>query len=82
MTVVATVFFALTLLWAGVDIRLIEGDPVWMKPLKFALSFAVFFATIAVIETRLSEHVRNGWILRMTGWMMVAAFLFEMTYMM
>ena len=82
LTVVLSVLSALTLLWAGVDIRLIEGVPVWMKPFKFAFSFAVFFATIAVIETRLSEPVRNGWTLRIIGWIMAAAVLSEMAYMM
>jgi hypothetical protein len=53
-----------------------------MKPFKFAFSFAVFFATIAVIETRLSEPVRNGWTLRIIGWIMAAAVLSEMAYMM
>jgi hypothetical protein len=39
LTVVAVVLLALTVLWGFVDARLIEGVPVWMKPLKFALSF-------------------------------------------
>ena len=82
LTVVLIVLSALTVLWAGVDIRLIEGVPVWMKPFKFALSFAVFFATFAVIETRLSETVRNGWTLRIIGWIMAAAVLSETAYMM
>ena len=75
LTVVLSVLSALTLLWAGVDIRLIEGIPVWMKPFKFAFSFAVFFATIAMIESRLSEPVRNGWTLRIIGWIMVSVVL-------
>ena len=82
LTVVLIVLSALTVLWAGVDIRLIEGVPVWMKPFKFAFSFAVFFATIAVIETHLSEPVRNGRTLRIIGWIMAAAVLSEMAYMM
>ncbi len=80
LTIVALVLFALTVLWAFVDARMIEGAPVWMKPLKFALSFAVLFATIAVLETRLSERARDGWPLRSVGWVMAAAFLSEMAY--
>jgi len=82
LTIVLSVLSALTLLWAGVDIRLIEGVPVWMKPFKFAFSFTVFFATIAAIETHLSEPVRNGRTLRIIGWIMAAAVLSEMAYMM
>ena len=52
-----------------------------MKPLKFALSFAVLFGTIALIEPRLSPKVREGWPLRVIGWVMAASFLSEMAYM-
>lgn len=52
-----------------------------MKPLKFALSFAVLFGTIALVELRLSVTARSGWPLRITGWVMAAAFLAEMAYM-
>lgn len=82
LTVVAGVLLALTVLWGFVDARLIEGVPVWMKPLKFALSFAMLFGTIALVETRLSDRVRDGWPLRILGWVMAAAFLSEMAYMM
>lgn len=82
LTVVAGVLTALSILWAFVDPRLIEGVPVYMKPLKFALSFVVLFATLALVETRLSEGARTGWTLRITGWVMATAFLSEMAYMM
>ena len=82
LTVVSVVLLSLTVLWGFVDARTIEGVPVWMKPLKFALSFTVLFGTIALVETRLSERVREGWGLRITGWVMAAAFLSEMAYMM
>jgi hypothetical protein len=82
LTVVAIVLSALSVMWAFVDPRLIEGVPVYMKPLKFALSFAVLFATLALVETRLSEPRRTGWTLRIVAWVMAAAFLSEMAYMM
>ncbi len=82
LAVVAIVLLALTVLWGFVDTRLIDGVPVWMKPFKFALSFVVLFATIALVETRLSDRVRDGWPLRIVGWVMAAAFLSEMAYMM
>jgi hypothetical protein len=82
LTVVAVVLLALTVLWGFVDARTLEGVPVWMKPLKFALSFVVLFGTIALVEPRLSERARDGWTLRIVGWVMAAAFLSEMAYMM
>jgi hypothetical protein len=82
LTIVALVLLAVSILWAGVDTRLIDGVPVWMKPLKFALSFAVLFGTLALVEQRLSDAVRGGWAFRVTAWVMAAAFLSEMAYMM
>ena len=81
LTVVSAVLLVLMALWGMVDTRLIDGVPVWMKPLKFALSFVVLFGTLALIEPRLSPQARNGWPLRLTGWAMAAAYLFEMAYM-
>lgn len=82
LTVVAIVLLGLSALWSFVDARAIEGVAVWMKPFKFALSFVVLFATVALIEPRLSDPVRQGWTLRVVGWVMAAAFLSEMAYMM
>lgn len=82
LTLVAFVLLLLTGLWGLVDTRLIEGVPVWLKPLKFALSFVALFATIAWVEARLSEPVRQGRVLRVTCWLMAATFLAEMIYMM
>ena len=81
LAVVAFVFLGLSVVWGLVDTRQVDGAAVWMKPLKFSLSFAVLFGTIALIEPRLSRGVREGWPLRVTGWVMAAAFLSEMAYM-
>lgn len=82
LTIVSIVLLALAVLWGFVDGRTIEGAPVWMKPLKFALSFVMLFATIALVESRLSAEWRDGWTLRIIGYVMAAAFLSEMAYMM
>lgn len=82
LTVVAAVLAALSLLWAFVDTRMVDGALVWMKPLKFSLSFVALFGTIALLETRMSAPVRTGWPMRIVGWVMAAAFLAEMVYMM
>jgi hypothetical protein len=80
LTVVSIIFVGLGMAWALVDARQVNGAAVWMKPLKFSLSFVVLFGTIALIEPRLSGKVREGWPLRIIGWVMAAAFLSEMAY--
>ncbi len=82
LAILAGVLAVLSILWSFVDARRIEGVEVWMKPLKFAISFIVLFGTLALVEARLTETARNGWILRITGCVMAAAFLSEMAYMM
>jgi hypothetical protein len=81
LTVVSIVFLLFSVVWGFVDARQVDGAAVWMKPLKFAISFAVLFGTIALILPRLSPSVREGWPLRAIGWVMAAAFLSEMAYM-
>lgn len=80
LAVVSLVLALICLMWSLVDPRMVDVTPVWMKPLKFSLSFAVLFLTVALVEGRLSEKVRTGWLLRIIGWVMAAAFLSEMAY--
>ena len=82
LTVVAIVLLGVSVLWSFVDTRTLDGVAVWMKPLKFALSFVVLFATIAMVEGRLSEKVRSGRPMLVVAWVMAGAFLSEMAYMM
>jgi len=82
LSVVAAVLLVLSIGWGFVDDRLIDGVPVWLKPMKFAQSFLVLFATLALVEARLSAPVRTGWVFRGTAWIMAAAFLAEMAYIM
>lgn len=67
--------------WAPTDPRLLEGIPVWFKPMKFALSFAMMFGTLFLVEQRLSADWRNGWTLRVTVAVMATAMISEMAYM-
>jgi hypothetical protein len=64
----------------ALDARTLGGDNVWLKPAKFALSFAVLFATMAWVVERLSPAVRQGRALRFTLAAMVLAFWTEMAY--
>lgn len=62
------------------DGRTIDGEPVWLKPFKFAVSFAVLFATLAWAATRLSSLWRRSWGLVVFAAASAAAFFFEMAY--
>ncbi|MEM6696092.1 MAG: hypothetical protein AAF626_15650 [Pseudomonadota bacterium] len=69
------------LLWAvSGDPRVVSGGPVWAKPMKFAASFLVLFATIALVADRLSPPVRDGWPLRLIGLGMAVAMIAEMAW--
>lgn len=80
LAALSVALFVLTAGWAVVDLRLLYGVPVWAKPMKFAVSFAVFFITLALVERHLSPARRNGWTLRITTAMMAAAMILEMVY--
>lgn len=81
LTVVSAVLLGLTIAWGFVDPRQIGGVSVWLKPMKFALSFVVLFWTMALVEARLSAVWREGRLLRATALVMAAAYLVEMAYM-
>jgi hypothetical protein len=81
LVAVSLALLLLYLAWAAVDVRTIAGDPVWLKPTKFALSFVVTFGTLALIQQRLSPAWAEGWVLRIVAGVMAAAFAFEMAYM-
>ncbi|MEM8742037.1 MAG: hypothetical protein AAGE13_11160 [Pseudomonadota bacterium] len=64
-------FFMLVLLalgFAGLlsDARLLDGDPVWAKPTKFAAATLVHLVTLALVARLLSETLRHGWVMRIT----------------
>lgn len=81
LTVVSVVLALISMMWGIIDSRMVDGAFVWMKPLKFSLSFALLFVTLALVEMRMSASLRTGWTLKIIGWIMAAAFLSEMAYM-
>jgi hypothetical protein len=58
---------------AVVDDRVLLGAPLWLKPLKFAISFVAYAGTLAWLLGRLRERA-----LQRTGWVIVAASAVEM----
>ena len=80
LTILSAILLALALGWSLIDPRAVDGVSVWIKPLKFSLSFVVVFATIALVERRLSDGVRGGRTMAIVGHAMAAAFLAEMAY--
>jgi hypothetical protein len=64
----------------GLDARTLDGADVWLKPGKFALSFVVLYATMALVAERLSAAVREGRVMRITLAVMTIATAGEMAY--
>lgn len=62
------------------DARTLDGASVWLKPAKFALSFVVLHATLALVVERLSPALRTGRVLRATTVALVIATTGEMAY--
>lgn len=77
----STAIFAVVVAANAFDQRLLYGAGVWMKPLKFALSFIALFASIALLELRLSPSWRHGIVLKVTMFLMGASLVAEMGYM-
>ena len=81
LTAVSLAFLATCIFWAGFDSRMIDGTAVWAKPLKFSISFAVLFATIALVEPYFSPAWRDGRLFAAIAAVMAASMLLEMIYM-
>jgi hypothetical protein len=80
LAALSVALFGLMAGWALVDMRQLSDVPVWVKPMKFAASFAVFFITLALVARQLSPAWRNGWTIRITTAVMAVAVILELTY--
>jgi hypothetical protein len=67
---------AVALLGLVVDPRVITGAPAWMKPLKFAVSIAIYSATLLWMLTFIPERPR---LVALISWGVFLAFGIEMT---
>lgn len=71
---------AVTLVAWLIDRRLIDGASVWAKPIKFEMSLALHFATLALIVSRLGEPWRHSRLLWWIAAASVACTAFEIGY--
>ena len=81
----AVVSAALTVMLFGllvIDPRMLGAEPIWLKPFKFSLFFAVLFATLAVFARLLSDTHRFGLLAVGAVAASGAVFLFELSYIM
>ncbi|MBV1928720.1 MAG: hypothetical protein KUG81_04335, partial [Gammaproteobacteria bacterium] len=56
------------------------GAAIWHKPIKFALSLAIHFLTLAFLVQQLDKVRRTGITLVLFGYSAIAAMLFEQLY--
>ncbi|MEU7800472.1 hypothetical protein AB0B10_14460 [Micromonospora arborensis] len=81
LLVVAAGMLLLSLVAAGglfVDDRVLVGAPIWLKPLKFAISFAIYATTLAWMLSLHGRARRTGWWM---GSLVAAALVVEMGLM-
>ena len=62
------------------DLRLVEGSPVWLKPIKFGVSLGIHFFTLAVLAQLLTRPVRTGPTLTITSYLAIFALMLETIY--
>lgn len=79
-TAVLLALLAATLVIHAFDRRLFDGATVWAKPMKFEVSLALHFATLALIAGMLSPGWRDGYLLRGIAWASAACALAEVAY--
>ncbi len=82
LTSLSLALLVLYLLWGLAEDRVLPGgDPVWLKPAKFAVSFSVTFGTLAWAQAGLSAKWAGSLTLRITVAVMTATFSTEMLYL-
>jgi hypothetical protein len=74
-TLLMLVVLAGAIVGLAIDPRVITGAPAWLKPAKFAVSIAIYTATLAWIFTLLPEWPRTR---RVVGRVTAAALVIEM----
>ena len=73
LTALSVLLLIAILIWGQLDQRTLDGVPVWVKPAKFAVSFLVHFATLAIIVDLMSPENAELRIVAGVGWVLAAA---------
>ena len=81
LTALSVLLLIATLIWSQLDQRTLDGVPVWVKPAKFAVSFFVHFATLAIIVALMSPENAELRLVTGVGWVLAAVFVAEMAYL-
>ena len=81
LTALSAMVLIATLIWGQLDSRTLDGIQVWVKPAKFAVSFVVHFATLAIIIAFMSPENSGRSIVSIVGWILAAVFVAEMAYL-
>ncbi len=81
LTGLSVALLAATATAALLDPRLLDGVGIWAKPMKFAGSFVLYFATLAWAAGRMGAAAREGRAVRWATVVAAAAFAFELAYM-
>jgi hypothetical protein len=63
-----------------VDTRSLDGNPVWLKPLKFQLSLALHAATLLWMFRHLPSVMQRGLAVRATGFLVGVTVIFEVLF--
>lgn len=69
------------LLAAGLDERQVNDVNIWLKPLKFFMSLAIYYATLAWFHGYLSEDVRSRRLVRLLVVTPIVVGFLEMTWL-
>jgi hypothetical protein len=69
-----------TLLAYAIDPRLFNGDNVWLKPLKFEISIAIYLFSFALLLPLTSEAFQRSRLGRFTVWPVIGLLFFELAY--
>lgn len=74
--------FVVTLPALFLDARVIDGVSVWLKPLKFNISLALHFVTLAILARQLPRKIRTGPSLSIFAIAAMASLVLEQIYIM
>lgn len=76
-----------TMVYAGLaaaglafDARLIDGDPVWLKPFKFGVSTALYVGTVLWAQQQLSAAWQAGPLAKLVALVAAICTVFELVY--